>query len=145
MQGDNTDSVLTSSKANSFNDNLTKYLMNRSHYSIGEAVDKAFADLSTTIMRTTVEPGLLMFGLFWTGFSILHAFLMFKGMSGNKAYKNAVKVEENSEEFKCEFCGCIYTNEIAKKYEFICPHCSAPLPSSGTNKNVTYVNGEPVK
>ena len=128
MQGDNTDSILTGSVTSNFNNNLTKYLTARSKMSVGEAFNLALIETKEKAMKTTINYTTILFAIFWIAFTLASMRMNFEDLNESSSYKNAVEVEKDAKEFRCEYCGCTYTKEIAVKYEYVCPHCSASLP-----------------
>jgi len=55
MQGNDTDSILTSSKLSSFNKNLQNCLNQTTTYTVGGAIAKAFSDFTPDVMKVKVE------------------------------------------------------------------------------------------
>lgn len=132
MQGDETDSLLTTSVTEEFNAQLQRYLT--AGTSVAEAFDKAIASLTDTISvrGLAIRGGQLHFfrscaiiACFTFLPPILVVYLSYR--KEKKEIKEAtvggIKVSSQSIEDTCAYCGGVYIHGIHIK----CPHCDAPI------------------
>ena len=125
MQGDDTDKILTGKKTNEFNQALQKYLVDKK-IDQGEAIQKAFDDITPEIMKKSVEWGGIIVIVFMGGFIVVHAILMLVGINPKKTklYQTAIKCDEEVvKQETCNYCGGIYV----VGHHLNCPHCQAPV------------------
>ena len=128
MQGNDTDNILTVKKVERFNEDLHKMLLQRSKYSVGEAIEKAFDSLNSYVMNKTWNKPVFFASVGVSGFFLF--FLVWLGISTIKPvktsyYHKAIVCDETLvDQEKCEYCGGVYVVGLHKA----CPHCAAPLP-----------------
>lgn len=129
MQGDQTDSILTFKKTGEFTDNLHKLLLQRERNSVGESIEKAFDQLNSKVMATTINIKLLLVTqIVPLMFVALFVYLIIKIVKPvemhyyTKAYVcDPTFVDQET----CEFCGGVYVVGL----HTTCPHCAAALKS----------------
>lgn len=137
MQGDDTDSIITSSVAYDFTDDLHKRLLIKGT-SVNDAITDSFNALTPTVMKFRFEGETFGIGLFMLLFVCIHAFFMVFFRPDAKKYKGAVEVAMGENEIHlastsaqtvtmkqaaCEYCGGVYTVGSCN----VCPHCGAPI------------------
>lgn len=140
MQGDNTDKILNGSKLNTFNETLQKYLTASSRYSVSEAFEQVFEDVTPSIRKIDDLSGIVISNL------MLYAFIAvpFGGLSlgcwieykknKDKKYIEITQIPKDKiEEDNCEYCGGLF---IRGKH-LTCPHCGAVIKAKGEEKNET--------
>ncbi len=124
MQGDDTDSVLTSSVLSTFNSELQKNLTARSRFTVSKAIETAFQAILPTVMKTTVQWSAVITALFMIAFIICHAYFMLGFNPKAKQYRTAVPCPEVlTEQAVCEYCDGVYVVGTCTT----CPHCGANL------------------
>lgn len=125
MQGNYTDNVLTESVASAFGKKLQANLLN-ADYSVSDAIEKAFAETTPTIMQWSLFSDRISFLrlcliLILVGLAMLwirYAVLTYK--EKHTTYMELAPVpREKIEEEQCEHCGKFY----AKGQHLTCPHC----------------------
>ena len=130
MQGDQTDSILTSKKTGEFTENLHKLLLQRERNSVGESIEKAFDQLNSKVMDTTVNTKLLLITqIVPLTFVALFVYLILKIMNPvEKHYYTKAYVCDPTfvDQETCEYCGGVYVVGL----HTTCPHCAAALKSS---------------
>lgn len=133
MQGDYTDSIITSKVADSFTDSLHRDLVAGSRYTKAEAIAKAFNDLHGSLIGMKLDAWTFISSLLKIGVaSIILVFQIrayrkskkevagFKEVKGVKMSENNIPLEDN-----CDYCGGLYVVGTVLK----CPHCDAPIPA----------------
>ncbi len=124
MQGDDTDPILGLKETDRFNKNLHTFFLQDNKYSVGEAISKAFDDLTPVVMRKYTSPAIkwvLLFDVIFLGF-----IAMTVGFSPKRDiyYPRAQAVtQEIVKEETCEYCGGVYVIGMHTK----CPFCKAPV------------------
>lgn len=133
MVGDNAGNgnkgIFTDSTVDDLKEDLQKYFTARTRYSIGQAVSTAFSNRLPSLMNVSLNLDGIFFGIVILLFVSVHAFFMtglFTLVRARK-YKNAVQIANNSVEYKCPYCGVIYTDEVRRRYGK-CQSCGAPFP-----------------
>ena len=130
MQGDQTDSILTSKKTGEFTDNLHKLLLQRERNSVGESIEKAFDQLNSKVMATTINTKLLLVTqIVPLMFVALFVYLIIKIVKPvEKHYYTKAYVCDPTfvDQETCEYCGGVYVVGL----HTTCPHCAAALKSS---------------
>lgn len=124
MQGNDTDSIITTKVANTFNDALVAGLQNP-NTTAGQAINDSFQAIMPGLMDFSfyVEPGLWIFAGVWTvtmGFIITTQIV--SDVRG-KALRNAVKAPSELKLERCEYCGAEYYVDTTSR----CPNCGASL------------------
>lgn len=140
MQGDNTDKILNESKLNSFNETLQKYLTASSRYSVSEAFEQVFEDVTPTIRQIDNWPRLIFSDLMsyafiaapFCGF-ILGYWSEYKKNKDKKYIEITDIPKDKIEEDNCEYCGGLF---IRGKH-LTCPHCGAVIKAKREEKNET--------
>ena len=137
MQGDDTDSIITSSVAYDFTNDLHKRLLVEGT-KVNDAITDSFNALTPTVMKFRFEGETFGIGLFMLLFVCIHAFFMVFFRPDAKKYKGAVEVAMGENEIHlattsaqtvtmkqaaCEYCGGVYTVGSCN----VCPHCGAPI------------------
>ena len=137
MQGDDTDSIITSSVAYDFTDDLHKRLLIKGT-SVNDAITDSFNALTPTVMKFRFEGETFGIGLFMLLFVCIHAFFMVFFRPNANKYKGAVEVSMGANDIpfaqtpahsvtmkqaSCEYCGGVYTVGSCN----VCPHCGAPI------------------
>ncbi len=126
MQGDDTDSVLTSDVSSEFNKMLQDSLYRSSEYTTAEAFNYSFK----TIMKTIMVPGfdsdafeVLFFGNLLCLAVI--AWIIYKKVKMNRIVgaTKCTTAREKPVEDTCEYCKGIYVHDLHTS----CPHCGAPV------------------
>lgn len=133
MQGDDTDSVLTSYYADRFTDNLHNMFIARGSYSTGEAIDKAFSDLSIDIMDTRIDYVTIFMSVFGISISVVVVIVSWKSQKkrvaeyeGYEEVKNPTMSENHIPiEDTCDYCDGVYVVGSV----ISCPHCGAAIPA----------------
>lgn len=125
MQGDDTDNILTSDKANRFTEDVQKYLLQRNTYTVAEALEKAFENLSEGIMDTSFNAfaffPIFVFNMFPAIISIVMAL---QNIEANRRKNSVICASlEAPQEDTCEYCRGIYVHGL----HLSCPHCGAPI------------------
>ncbi len=130
MQGDLTDPIITSERADKFTVSLHNRLLQRDTYSVDEAIAATLDEYRPLMMNVYVEKVkfvvfMFMFLLF-SGLSVLSFFTSAKPKKAPDYYRNA-KVCELTAVYQepCAFCGGVYI--IGMHTE--CPHCGAAIPA----------------
>ena len=140
MQGDNTDNILNGSKLNTFNETLQKYLTASSRYSVSEAFEQVFEDVTPTIRQIDNWPRLIFSDLMsyafiaapFCGF-ILGYWSEYK-KNKDKKYIEITKIPKDKiEEENCEYCGGLFI----RGEHLTCPHCGAVIKAKREEKNET--------
>ncbi|MBR3341624.1 MAG: hypothetical protein IKG30_08385 [Clostridiales bacterium] len=130
MQGDKTDPIITGKLADRFTESLQTRLLQRSKYSVEDAIAVTFGEYSSKMMQPRLDASKLILGLLlFTIFSGLIVFVLtgpYKPGKVPEEYKNAkpcnlTKVFQEP----CNFCGGIYIIGM----HTTCPHCGAALPA----------------
>lgn len=129
MQGDDTDNIITSEIANTFNNKLQRYLTEKSK-SVADAISLAFDELTPNIMKKRVESVPIIIILVFGGFICLYAFFTVF-YDPNRKYRNATEYPEETptENFaaeRCPYCGAYYVKGKDRR----CPNCQALLEVS---------------
>ena len=131
MQGNDTDNILTKKVTKKFNLAFHEYLI--SNYSVGDALVKAFDDITPTIMNSSysVDEDIIMPVGFWcTITGVAFAFSVVR-LVNTYHMKDAVKIPDSSSLKKCPYCGSYYhTNTVSK-----CPKCGATFNKREEPKN----------
>lgn len=137
MQGDDTDSIITSSVAYDFTNDLHKRLLVEGT-KVNDAITDSFNALTPTVMKFRFEGETFGIGLFMLLFVCIHAFFMVFFRPDAKKYKGAVEVAMGENEIHlattsaqtvtmkqaaCEYCGGVYTVGSCN----VCPHCGATI------------------
>lgn len=139
MQGDDTDSIITSSVAYDFTNDLHKRLLVEGT-KVNDAITDSFNALTPTVMKFRFEGETFGIGLFMLLFVCVHAFFMVFFRPDAKKYKGAkeVPLDDNyvapqqtapqpqsvvMKQASCEYCGGVYTIGSCNA----CPHCGAPI------------------
>ena len=132
MQGNDTDRIITTKVADHFTENMHKYLLARSRYTVGEAVNQGFLDIMPGIMERSFsfESDDIVYVLLYSGLMIvLPAFFIVKKLKRvepMRGKENAVKCPTDQgklPEDTCEYCGGLFVHGI----HISCPHCGAPV------------------
>ncbi|MCR4743845.1 MAG: TPM domain-containing protein [Lachnospiraceae bacterium] len=126
MQGDDTDSVLTSDVTDKFNKTLHDGFLRSNELTTAEAFDQAFSSTMETIMKPGFDSDafevLLFENLF---FFAISAWIIYNKIKMNRIV-GAVKcasAKEKPVEDTCEYCKGIYVHDLHTS----CPHCGAPV------------------
>lgn len=127
MQGNDTDSILSYSKTESFNSDLYKYLNEHETYTVGQAITEAFNNLTPVSLEESHDIGnILPIALML----IILLFIFVANIFGDKlrGYKDEDLTEIKSSTGKpqtanCEYCGSQYAVGAHTR----CPHCGASL------------------
>jgi len=123
MQGNDTDDILTEKVANDFTDELERFFLDRTHYTVGQAFNLAFTNCSEVAMKTTMERGNLIMGIIMAPFIGVHMFFMVF-FDPDKKYQGAVECKgEQVQEDTCDYCGGVYVVGTVTS----CPHCNGVL------------------
>lgn len=139
MQGDDTDSIITSSVAYDFTNDLHKRLLVEGT-KVNDAITDSFNALTPTVMKFRFEGETFGIGLFMLLFVCVHAFFMVFFRPDAKKYKGAKEVPLDGyyaspqqtapqpqsvvmKQASCEYCGGVYTVGSCNA----CPHCGAPI------------------
>ena len=139
MQGDDTDSIITSSVAYDFTNDLHKRLLVEGT-KVNDAITDSFNALTPTVMKFRFEGETFGIGIFMLLFVCIHAFFMVFFRPDAKKYKGAkeVPLDDNyippqqtapqpqsvvMKQASCEYCGGVYTVGSCN----VCPHCGAPI------------------
>ena len=131
MQGDDTDHIITTEKANQLTASVQKYLTRKS-YTVGNAVAQSFRDILPGIMRLQVNGDTVFAFLFMT---IPAGIMVYRIIAAvrSKNRSKAVRCESDQGqvlEDKCDYCGGIYVHGLHES----CPHCGAPIPKAEETK-----------
>lgn len=144
MQGDNTDSILTPSRTDKFNNSTTHYLMARSQYSVAQAFSLSFDELTDTAMMPYVNGCGIFSGLVGLSFILCHAYVTMgfpevvkKKKFESEGSRKTTPAPVMTPVYRCEYCGSLYTEDIAQKENMTCPHCGAPV-TWAKDKNAAY-------
>lgn len=139
MQGDDTDSIITSSVAYDFTNDLHKRLLVEGT-KVNDAITDSFNALTPTVMKFRFEGETFGIGLFMLLFVCIHAFFMVFFRPNANKYKGAKEVPLDGyyappqqtapqpqsvvmKQASCEYCGGVYTVGSCNA----CPHCGAPI------------------
>lgn len=134
MQGDDTDTLLTSSVTDNFNESLQKYLTADSRYSVAEAFEEAISETtgSIKVKGLVVNYYVISIAVSW-GVILLPIILgtlpsCLASIKQNKriiedARNRGVKVTVQTFEDVCDYCGGVYIHGV----HINCPHCNAPI------------------
>ena len=145
MQGDNTTGILSEDITDSFNESLTSYLGNRSLYSVSDAFNKAFSDLTPDVMKVHINWGEIVIATIFiiiVGYAVVSEI---KGIAVGRQYQkcspdmgddpNAPNTgtashtadraasKGNKDERRCGYCNAVVHGKSMKT----CPKCGAPL------------------
>jgi ribosomal protein L37AE/L43A len=133
MMGDNTGNaskgIFTENKTTDLREKLNEYFTARTRYSIGEAVDVAFSEELPSLMKSTIDYGSVFTAIAMLVFIVVHAMFMTgiaEVLYAKKKHKGVVPVSTDSKEYKCPYCGTVYTDEVRRKYGK-CQSCGAPF------------------
>ncbi len=129
MQGDDTDPVLTSSKADRFTDDLHKRLLSRSKNTVAKAMNDAFRESMKDIMKEGFTPDGIQALLIVNGIGIVITLISFFSVKSRNKLVGAARCATDqgaTREDKCEYCGGLYVHGL----HLTCPHCNAPIPPS---------------
>jgi len=137
MQGNDTDSILTTKETDIFNKRLQKDLVKGS-VTPGKAINNAFKELTPHVMDFYVNWLMLIIGsLFVGGMTAGFVLLILSLVRKEKQIKSTFKCEETViSQAKCDYCGGVYI----VGHHANCPYCQAALPlqdSLGSVKEVT--------
>ncbi len=127
MQGDDTDPVLTSSKADSFTDDLHDRLLARTRNTVAKAINDAFRESMKTIMREGFTADGIQALLIVNGIGIVITLISFFSVQSRNKLVGAARCatdQGTTREDKCEYCGGLYVHGL----HMTCPHCNAPIP-----------------
>ena len=126
MQGNNTDSILTTNETNKFNKRLQKNLLKADKFTPAEAIEDAFNSFSSHVMDQYVDFKLMIASAVLSVFFILPlAGLLIFAIKKNKMYKYAFKCPESVVmQAKCSYCGGTYI----VGHHTHCPYCQAQFP-----------------
>lgn len=139
MQGDDTDSIITSSVAYDFTNDLHKRLLVEGT-KVNDAITDSFNALTPTVMKFRFEGETFGIGIFMLLFVCIHAFFMVFFRPNANKYKGAKEVPLDGyyappqqtapqpqsvvmKQASCEYCGGVYTIGSCNA----CPHCGAPI------------------
>ena len=139
MQGDDTDSIITSSVAYDFTNDLHKRLLVEGT-KVNDAITDSFNALTPTVMKFRFEGETFGIGIFMLLFVGFHAFFMVFFRPDANKYKGAKEVPLDGyyappqqtapqpqsvvmKQASCEYCGGVYTVGSCNA----CPHCGAPI------------------
>ena len=139
MQGDDTDSIITSSVAYDFTNDLHKRLLVEGT-KVNDAITDSFNALTPTVMKFRFDGETFGIGIFMLLFVCIHAFFMVFFRPDAKKYKGAKEVPLDGyyappqqtapqpqsvvmKQASCEYCGGVYTVGSCNA----CPHCGAPI------------------
>lgn len=133
MQGDDTDKVLTSSIADDFTEGLHNMFIARGTYTTGEAIDKAFSDLSMHIMDNRINYFGIVVRVLGMVISVIVAFCAWKSQKKKvEKYKDFKEVNNPTMsanhipiEDTCDYCDGVYVVGTV----ISCPHCGAAIPA----------------
>ena len=133
MQGDDTDSILTSSVTDDFNEDVQRYLTMNT-YSVGDAFTTAITDLTGNVKASGIRfvPEVLFFGSMWfliIGIQVvvICATTIPKIKKDkeqiDKLHETGIPVSEHPLEDTCAYCGGLYIHGVHLE----CPHCGAAI------------------
>lgn len=123
MQGDLTDPILSNTETGLFNKALHKRLLQRSKYTVGEAITESFNVLTPVVMKKYIYRGYFI-QLPFIIILLVVIIICYKLTLKKTVFKEAVECPEQFEQQEaCEYCGGIYVIGIHQK----CPHCGAPV------------------
>lgn len=122
MYGDDTNSLFVGNMEDKFTKSIDTNL--RMSSSVDEAFINIFSDTSF-MDRKYVDSFMIVFGVFWTGFSLLCLFgVIYDQKKKSLMAKDSVEVKDIKEEpEKCRYCGCEYFISTVSE----CPHCGAGI------------------
>lgn len=125
MQGDDTDGIITKEIADTFTNNVQKYLLARNYSTVGEAFNRGFQDILPVVMKKRLNLYSYEFRVFAfvLAFSALAMIGILYKKTKLKGKENAVPYPIDTKEITCAYCGGIYVYGIHQK----CPHCGALL------------------
>ena len=139
MQGNDTDSIITSSVAYDFTNDLHKRLLVEGT-KVNDAITDSFNALTPTVMKFRFDGETFGIGIFMLLFVCIHAFFMVFFRPNANKYKGAKEVPLDGyyappqqtapqpqsvvmKQASCEYCGGVYTIGSCNA----CPHCGAPI------------------
>ena len=139
MQGNDTDSIITSSVAYDFTNDLHKRLLVEGT-KVNDAITDSFNALTPTVMKFRFDGETFGIGIFMLLFVCIHAFFMVFFRPNANKYKGAKEVPLDGyyappqqtapqpqsvvmKQASCEYCGGVYTIGSCSA----CPHCGAPI------------------
>ena len=129
MQGNNTDPILTEELAASFTESLHTKLLQRSKYSVDDAIAKTFDEYTPQMMKTYVDKLMLIMCVILLLACVavmLYAIKVYWPEKVPDYYKNAKLCELTAVyQEPCNFCGGVYIIGM----HTTCPHCGAALPA----------------
>ncbi len=128
MQGNDTDPIITESRANKFTDKLQKLLEDESD--VGVAIAKAFDATTPSIMDSYVDGEMVAVTIFVTLFIGIHCFFMVF-YDPNRKYRGAYEYSEMQPEVTCNYCGCKYIEGTGN----VCPFCGTAIPTGYIPQN----------
>ena len=130
MQGDDTDNILTSKRANEFTEVVQKRLIDRDKYSVDAALGLTLDEFRPKVMKPSLDSSRFISGAFMFIMMSLMSFGVlanaFKPVKIPEMYKKAQPCELTAVyQEPCNFCGGIYIIGM----HTTCPHCGAALPA----------------
>ena len=129
MQGDRTDSILSSVETGRFNKRLQKNLLKDDDYTPAGAITDAFEDLTPHVMDQYVRwKEIIVISLFTLAFGGGIAAYLILGLRKDKQLSKAFACPEKTVyQAKCNYCGGTYV----VGHHTNCPFCQAQLPVAG--------------
>lgn len=130
MQGDRADAAISAKHGEQFNEALYKRLLQRSDYSVDEALAQTFDEFTPKMMTVSLDNTFSFFGLLFVNAIMAGgaAWTLIDTIRKAKVpakYKKAVLCDLNAVyQGSCNFCGGAYI--IGMHTE--CPHCGGALP-----------------
>ncbi len=144
IQGDDTDSILYSSLLDSFNNNVQKYLTQRTRYTVGQAFAQGIQEATANAQKTHIDFDLLPIIFVLTCYVITMLPGAIRGLSSQEKSKAKRCPDDqaptSSMEDTCEYCGGVYVHGLHTS----CPHCGAPIKAV-QNQQVYQPAPEPTK
>ena len=129
MQGDDTDSILSSKESDLFNKTFQKCLLQTEKYSLEEALITSFDTLTPVAMKKYI-PGSAYFYIIainlYVGIVFYLPFIIYLTINSKKTkkYRTAVECPEGyTDQETCSYCQGIYIAGLHEK----CPHCGAQI------------------
>lgn len=128
MLGDDTEHIFTSQRTRAFNEALNKRFLERSKYSVDEAIAKTLDEYRPKVMKTSFDfTSMVIWVVVFFVFSVIGVPFLVIGLKPEKIppeYKTAQPCNLNVVyQEACNYCGGVYIIGMHTS----CPYCGAPV------------------
>ena len=127
MQGDDTDPILTNRITQSFTKNVQRYLLDRDHYTVGEAFMQGFRDIEPKLMKRSIDSSEIWVFAICMGVCVFGIVTTYRNKKKLACMAGALRCPTDTfpvTEDTCSYCGGVYVRGI----HYVCPYCGAPIP-----------------